>query len=1127
MQLSDVLKNFLSLTQDAVGIGYRGPSDETARLVYINPSYSALFGYAPEEVLEGPVDIVHDPDTWDEYVATVAPKFEAGEQQFRAETTCVRADGSKFWTSISFFAFDDAENGGRYSCATFRDISDLKDREDAAAKALKDRDALLAEQENMYQELLSTQTRLLSAMNAYPNPFVIYDKDMRLVISNTAYRKSMSTRLDAIQPGMHIRDVMNEAFDCGMIAVPPQGRNAYFDQLKDPERIARTSENIELPGDVHHRILRSVAENGDWVIIRLDVSEIVRQRRQSTEVHERTIAALNAYPDPFAIYDAEERLVMWNDAFATSITGRPDDLHVGMSNTQVHELGVRNGRIKADAANDPQKLSLRANAATRMSPHTDLELPGDVHHRVLRRQAPNGDYVVIQMNTTELVRQRRDAEALQERFLAAISAYPAPFCIYDSSTKLVVWNESYAAALTDNPADLQAGMSLEDVMRVGLHNGRFTEAIGREKAWLREMLQSAENVTPVEDIEIAGDMHHRLLRSQSRNGDLVFVRLDTTELVRQQRALEETQDRLISAINAFPDPFAIYDSALNLVVWNPAFSMSLTSDASDIYVGMNVSDVVKLAVRNGQVPAADGREKEWLAEYVTPALAKTGEEDFEFADDTHYRIIRSQSENGETLVLRLNITETIRQRRALEKYAHQLEEANQQITFKALHDQLTGLGNRRYLSEKFDEISKLRHKEGGELAALHIDLDRFKQINDTIGHAAGDYVLVDVANRIRANVRSEDVVARIGGDEFVILLWVRADSDRPETLAEALLVDLTKPSFFEGRECRFGASIGIARTPLANEMDLLTNSDVALYKAKRAGRGQLAVFDQSDIHEMRQTKRLADDIMRALEEREFMPYYQPQVDAQTGLVVGVEALARWHHPETGVLSPDKFLPVATDLNVVADIDRMIFEKAITECEEAFRGLDRVPNLSFNVSANRIQFEEIAEIGRLANTYPGEIAFELLETIFLEEESDAFLMQLDQLREMGIALEVDDFGSGRASIVALQRIAPDQLKIDRRLITPMAQGNNATRLVQSIIEIGHALEIGVIAEGVETRDQARILGELGAGRLQGYYFSQPVNLPDLLIYLEHNRKTKNTFAVSFPVSGTGSGAPKNW
>ncbi|WP_299407476.1 EAL domain-containing protein [uncultured Roseobacter sp.] len=976
MQLSEILQNFLILTQDAVGVGYRGPGDDTARVVYINPAYSELFGYAPDEVLGAPVDIGHDPEHWDEYVASVTPKFESGAKSFTERTRCITSDGKKFWASLSFFIVDDEERGGRYSCAVFRDISELVEREEEASRALAERNQLLVEKERTFDELMDTQTRLLSAMNAYPDPFVIYDKDMRLVVCNTAYQESLSTRPEAIRPGMHIRDVLNEAFDSGRMAVPPIGRAAMLDEMMKPERVALKTEDVELANDIHHRMLRSKAENGDWVILRLDI--------------------------------------------------------------------------------------------------------------------------------TELVRQKRSAEEAQERLLSAIGAYPAPFCIYDNNSNLAVWNEEYAAALTDDPSELKAGMSLEATMRVGLRNGRFTEAAGREEDWLADLLASAAETRAIEDIELAGDTHHRILRSRSPGGDLVIVRLDTTELVRQRRALEVTQDRLISAINAFPDPFAIYDRDLKLLTWNPAFAATLTDDPNDVTAGMSVDEVVRLAVHNGHVPAARGREAEWLEEYVTPDMAKTEEEEFEFDNDEHYRIIRSQADNGEIVVLRLNITEAVRQRRALEKYAKRLEDANQQITHKALHDQLTGLGNRRFLSEKFDALSRRRRDEGGELAALHIDLDRFKQINDTIGHAAGDHVLVDVANRIRKNTQPDDVVARIGGDEFVILLWLAEDNNRPEELAEALLEDLFQPSYFEGRKCRFGASIGISRTPLADEKDLLTNSDVALYKAKRAGRGQVAVFSREDIDEMRRTKTLADDIMRALEESEFLPYYQPQIEARTGAVVGIEALARWQHPSAGVLAPDQFFSVASDLNVVADIDRMIFEKAIVECEAAFKGFDPMPSLSFNVSAKRVQFEEIEQIGRLVKAYSGEVAFELLETIFLEEESDAFLMQLDQLRDMGITLEVDDFGSGRASVVALQRIAPDRLKIDRRLVMPLEEGNSAARLVQSIIEIGNALEISIIAEGVETEEQARILARLGAERLQGYYFSKPRDLKSLCGYMRENR-----------------------
>ena len=296
----------------------------------------------------------------------------------------------------------------------------------------------------------------------------------------------------------------------------------------------------------------------------------------------------------------------------------------------------------------------------------------------------------------------------------------------------------------------------------------------------------------------------------------------------------------------------------------------------------------------------------------------------------------------------------------------------------------------------------------------------------------------------------------------------------------------------------------------SDEKDLLTNSDIALYKAKRRGRGQVGIFTREDIQEIRQTKQLADEVLRAIECSEFEPYYQPQVDAASGRIVGIEALARWLHTERGILAPDAFISVAEDLNILAEIDRMIFEKAVTDCGAAFAGHPDPPSLSFNVSASRITDESVAKIAAIVPKYPGPIAFELLETIYLEEQNDAFMMNLDALRELGISFEVDDFGSGRASVVALQRIAPDRLKIDRRLVEPVARQHGARRLVRSIVDIGVALGIGVTVEGVETAKQARILSELGCDRLQGYHFFRPSSLDDLMLAISET--VENRFQV---------------
>lgn len=1101
------MQSYLALTPDAVLVGCRPYDEQIVRVAYINESYTRLFGFTQDAALGQPVRMCHDPEAWDKFVAEVQPRFERGEQHFFSETRCMRADGSIFWASISFFAVEDEENQRRYTCATYRDIGDLKMREAKAARALEERDRLLAEQDGMYRQLLATQERLISAINAYPDPFVIYDNEKRLVTCNTAYKKSMSTRPDRITKGMHLTEVLNEALDSGLIPPAPGAREDYIETLFSHHDTKRV-EDIELPGDRHHRVLRSRASNGDWIIIRVDITALSRERRQSTELHERMIAALNAYPDPFSIFDADERLLMWNDAFEALVGDVPGQMRAGLAHRDILRVGLQNGRFNETYLVENERLIREGRtpgAATRT--HCDIEMPDGTEYRMMRSRAPKGDHVVIHQNTTELVHQRSSAEKSQARLLAAISAYPAPFCIYDAERRLAVWNDAYALSFTENPEDLTVGMPMRAVVDIGLHNGRFADAIGREDAWREEILQSSLDCVPVEDIELAGDTFHRMLRSPSANGDIVTVWLDTTQLVRQRRALQETQDRLISAINAFPDPFAIYDQNMRLVVWNPAYSRNVCGAEEDVTVGMHVADVLRIALGKGRIPTAKGREEEWLEQYLGGVVGQSSVQELEFADDQHYRIIRSRSERGETLVLRLNVTETVRQRRALEQYAHRLEAANHEITYKALHDQLTGLGNRRYLSERFEAFSRKRAQEGGELAALHIDLDFFKQINDTIGHNAGDHVLKDVARRVSEIIDPQHVLARIGGDEFVVLMWLAAECDAPEQLAQRLIDTLSEPSVYEGRECRFGCSIGIAKTPLAEEAELLTNSDVALYKAKRAGRGCAAVFDRLDIEEMRRTKELADDIVRGLDAREFVAFYQPQVDAITGEVVGMEALARWRHPDRGVLAPDEFLDVASEMNVIADIDRMIFNTALEECAGAFSSFSVLPDLSFNVSARRLEHRQINEIGQMVGKYPGNVAFELLETIYLEEESDFFLMCLDRVRDLGIGLEVDDFGSGRASVVALQKIAPDRLKIDRRLVAPMREGNNAAQLVRSIIDIGHALDISVTAEGVETAEQVHLLARLGAERLQGFFIAPPLDLPDLLDFLNMRRQTR--------------------
>jgi diguanylate cyclase (GGDEF)-like protein len=420
----------------------------------------------------------------------------------------------------------------------------------------------------------------------------------------------------------------------------------------------------------------------------------------------------------------------------------------------------------------------------------------------------------------------------------------------------------------------------------------------------------------------------------------------------------------------------------------------------------------------------------------------------------------------------------------------------------ALHDALTGLPNRRHLDEKFATAVEISKAGGAPLGALSVDLNRFKQINDALGHAAGDTVLRHVAFVLLRCVTPADFVARVGGDEFVVLCPGRDAAELGE-LARRLVAELERPLAIDGKECWCGASVGIAAMEGAASKlsELLVNADIALDRAKKQGRGSHEFFSGEIQRQVVRYKTTADGVLAGLKRGEFLPHYQPQISADSARIVGVEALARWHHPDMGVLPPDRFLRVAEDLGVVAALDRAIMEIAVSDLARWRRAGLTVPKLSVNVSARRLlERDLIQSVGELKLPQSG-ISFELLETVFLDEVNDTMAWNIDMLKEMGIEIELDDFGSGHASIISLVKLGPDAIKIDRQLISTITVDQKRRGLISSIIDMGRSLETRIIAEGVETGAQATLLHELGCDALQGFHFARPMCASEFESFLQ--------------------------
>ncbi|MEM1313072.1 MAG: EAL domain-containing protein [Pseudomonadota bacterium] len=410
----------------------------------------------------------------------------------------------------------------------------------------------------------------------------------------------------------------------------------------------------------------------------------------------------------------------------------------------------------------------------------------------------------------------------------------------------------------------------------------------------------------------------------------------------------------------------------------------------------------------------------------------------------------------------------------------------------SLHDPLTGLPNRRYLERRVDEARAQARRlprigpalPQDSVALLLIDLDGFKSINDTLGHDAGDHVLRHVADLLSDNVRDTDFVARLGGDEFVIL----CDAGGPEVVAARIIAKAAEPMRFGDQECRVGASVGLAISQPREAMlsDLLTRADLALYAAKGSGRGRAAAFSDSLREQAVLRRRRGDDLLRGLEQDEFTPWYQPQFDAATGALAAVEAVARWRHPERGLLPPSEFLHVAQEVGVLADLDSRILARALADRAKHVMAGRTPPRISINLSGQSLREARFADQIAAAGLPKGALALEIVDA-----PDEAARWSLDRLEDLGVELEIDDFGAGPVSVATLIALQPRRVKIDRRFVAPLLDGPRREAVVRGIVELAGGLDVEVVAQGVESVEDGAKLADMGVAVLQGHAYAAPM------------------------------------
>jgi diguanylate cyclase (GGDEF)-like protein len=418
------------------------------------------------------------------------------------------------------------------------------------------------------------------------------------------------------------------------------------------------------------------------------------------------------------------------------------------------------------------------------------------------------------------------------------------------------------------------------------------------------------------------------------------------------------------------------------------------------------------------------------------------------------------------------------------------------VEYLAYHDGLTGLPNRSMFSKLLSQRISEAHRYNRQLAVAFLDLDRFKQINDTLGHEAGDQLLREVATRLQGCVRDSDTVARLGGDEFVVLLPELADGKYAATVAQKILAVIAKAFTLIGQEFRVTASIGISTFPQdgEDEQTLTKNADIAMYQAKAEGKNNFQFYSENLNANSLERLTLESSLRHALERDEFRLHYQAKRDIRSGRIAGMEALLRWEHPDLGTVAPMQFIPVAEETGLIVPIGKWVLKTACLQGvawqNEGLPPLGIAVNMTARQFSDEYLLQDIASILEATGMNPQLLELELTESLLIHDVENT-LRILTGLKSLGIRIAVDDFGTGYSSLATLQRFPLDTVKIDRSFIGDFVGSTGDTGLADAIIAMGKSLSTTVVAQGVETKEQAEFLRVHACDELQGFYFNKPL------------------------------------
>ena len=682
----------------------------------------------------------------------------------------------------------------------------------------------------------------------------------------------------------------------------------------------------------------------------------------------------------------------------------------------------------------------------------------------------------ILSTTSELQRSKRSLQHINHLLHTALQNMAHGLCMFDHDQRLVVCNERYGEMYDLAPEQTKPGTTLRSILEARVAAGTSPEDTKRYiDTRLAEVAAGHAYYT---ENKLSDGRVYAVSHQPMFDGGWVAIHQDITKQRRAERELDETKKFLDTIIANIPFAVIVKDAKTRtFLLVNRAFETMRDSSPGDL-LGKTIFDVYRgktaELIDNDDSEAFRSSDGVLYSEYEVEA-PKGGTR----VHATNRIVIRDAEGDAKYLIA---VVEDVTERKKSE----------QRIAFMAHHDALTGLANRAAVTQRIEEAAAHHRRRGDPFTVLLMDLDRFKNVNDTLGHSAGDALLREAAARLKTFLRETDVLARLGGDEFAVIQAGETNQrEAAGTLADRIIEIIGQPFNIEGTDVNIGTSIGIAMAPEhgTDPDSLLKMADMALYGAKSAGRNGYRFFDPAMGAAVNARHTLDNELRRAVQQEELELHYQPIIDAKTRRICAAEALVRWRHPTKGMIFPDQFIPLAEETGVIAQIGEWVLRAA---CAEAARWPDNV-KVAVNLSAVQFRRANLADVvmDALAKSglSPHRLELEITETALIESAAEC-LPALRQFKSLGIAIALDDFGTGYSSLSQLALFPFDKIKIDKSFTQNLTKRTACAAIISATLTLAQTLDIATTAEGIETVEQYRLLRMAGVTSLQGYLFKCP-------------------------------------